>query len=110
MKKPIKLKKMALLCLTLIGWAGAAQAETVNVSTQAEFASAYKTAANATDGTETTIVMAAGNYDGTDIRWQQLEIPMVRKVTLKVTSLTETLVVEQTLTSGMMSIKRFVSK
>ena len=83
MKKTIKLKKMALLCLTLIGWAGAAQAETVNVSTQAEFASAYKTAANATEGTETTIVMAAGNYDGTYIRWQQLEIPMVRKVTLQ---------------------------
>lgn len=98
MKKTIKLKKMALLCLTLIGWAGAAQAETVNVSTQAEFASAYTTAANATEGTETTIVMAAGDYTGTGIQWEQLEIPTV---------LTETLVVEQTSTTGMRS-KRFV--
>ena len=75
--------KAILLCLALIGWAGAAQAETVNVSNQEGFASAYTTAANATEGTETTIVMAAGNYDGTSIRQNQLEIPMVRKVTLQ---------------------------
>ncbi len=75
--------KAVLLCLALIGWAGAAQAETVNVSTQAEFASAYKTAANATEGTETTIVMAAGNYDGTDLDWTQLKFPVKHAVKLQ---------------------------
>ena len=75
--------KAVFLCLALIGWAGAAQAETVEVSTQAQFANAYKLAANATEGTETTIVMAAGNYDGTDLDWTQLKFPVKHAVKLQ---------------------------
>ncbi len=75
--------KAVLLCLALIGWAGAAQAETVNVSNQEEFKMAYTAAANATEGTETTIVMAAGDYIETDFDGKKLKFPEKHIVTLR---------------------------
>ena len=75
--------KSALLLFALTGGANAVQAGEVNVSNQTEFKTAWNTAVNATDAGETTIIMAAGDYNGTDIRWSQLEIPMSQSVTLK---------------------------
>ena len=75
--------KAVFLCLALIGWAGVAQAETVNVSNQEEFKMAYTAAANATEGTETTIVMAAGDYIETDFDGKKLKFPEKHIVTLR---------------------------
>ena len=85
MKKQLFIKTTVLLA-ALAGGVATAQADEVHVSTSAEFGTAYNAAATtATDNGSTTIVLAAGTYKLSEskLRWDQMEIPMSRTVTIK---------------------------
>lgn len=86
MKKQLFIKTTVLLLAALAGGVATAQADEVHVSTSAEFGTAYNAAATtATDNGSTTIVLAAGTYKLSEsgLRWNQMEIPMSRTVTIK---------------------------
>ena len=85
MKKQLFIKTTVLLA-ALAGGVATAQADEVHVSTSAEFGTAYNAAATtATDDGSTTIILAAGTYQLSEsgLRWNQMEIPMSRTVTIK---------------------------
>ena len=86
MKKQLFIKTTVLLLAALAGGVATAQADEVHVSTSAEFGTAYNAAATtATDDGSTTIILAAGTYQLSEsgLRWEQMEIPMSRTVTIK---------------------------
>ena len=86
MKKQLFIKTTVLLLAALAGGVATAQADEVHVSTSAEFGTAYNAAATtATDDGSTTIILAAGTYKLSEsgLRWEQMEIPMSRTVTIK---------------------------
>lgn len=86
MKKKQFLKTTLLALVLTLGGASTAWADEVSVTTAAEFGTAYNAAATtATDNGSTTIVLAAGTYKLSEskLRWDQMEIPMSRTVTIK---------------------------
>jgi len=82
MKQKTLLKTTLLaLALALCG-ASTAWADEVEVSTQAEFKTAYDAAQSSNETGNVTIKLATGDYTGTD-NWKQLPFPIAKHITIQ---------------------------
>ena len=76
------LSKILLVALAFMGGATTAWAEEVEVSTQAEFKTAYNAAQSSNETGNVTIKLATGDYTGTD-SWKQLPFPIAKHITIQ---------------------------
>ena len=82
MKKKQFLKTTFLALVLTLGGASTAWADEVEVSTQAEFKTAYDAAQSSNETGNVTIKLATGDYTGTD-NWKQLPFPIAKHITIQ---------------------------